>query len=33
MLVIGAVIAVRIIRQRSKLVELDNEPLEEEAGR
>ena len=33
MLVIGAFIAVRIIRQRSKLVEQDNEPLEEEAGR
>jgi len=34
MLVVGAFIAVRIIRQRSKLVEQDNEPLEEEtAGR
>ncbi|HEU4627250.1 MAG TPA: cytochrome c-type biogenesis protein [Steroidobacteraceae bacterium] len=32
MLVIGAFIAVRIIRQRSKLVEQDNEPLEEEAA-
>jgi len=34
LLVAGAFIAVRIIRQRSKLVEQDNEPLEEEtAGR
>jgi cytochrome c-type biogenesis protein CcmH len=32
MLVIGAFIAVRIIRQRTKLVEQDNEPLEEEAA-
>lgn len=32
MLVIGAFIAVRIIRQRSKLVEQDNQPLEEEAA-
>jgi cytochrome c-type biogenesis protein CcmH len=32
-LAIGAVVAVRVIRQRSKLVEQDNEPLEEEARR
>jgi cytochrome c-type biogenesis protein CcmH len=32
MLVVGALIAVRIIRQRTKLVALDNEPLEEEAA-
>jgi cytochrome c-type biogenesis protein CcmH len=32
MLVIGAAIAVRIIRQRTKLVAQDNEPLEEEAA-
>lgn len=32
MLVVGAFIAVRIIRQRSKLVEQDNQPLEEEAA-
>jgi cytochrome c-type biogenesis protein CcmH len=33
MLLIGAYIAVRIIRQRTTLVEQDNQPLEEEAGR
>ena len=33
MLVIGVVIAVRIIRQRTKLVAQDNEPLEEDAAR
>lgn len=32
MLIVGAFIAVRIIRQRAKLVEQDNEPLEEEAA-
>jgi cytochrome c-type biogenesis protein CcmH len=32
MLVAGAFIAVRIIRQRSQLVEQDNEPLEEETA-
>jgi cytochrome c-type biogenesis protein CcmH len=32
MLVVGAFIAVRIIRQRSKLVDQDNQPLEEEAA-
>ena len=30
---IGAVVAVRILRQRSKLVEQDDEPIEGEAGR
>jgi cytochrome c-type biogenesis protein CcmH len=32
-LAIGAVVAVRVIRQRAKLVEQDNEPVEEEARR
>jgi cytochrome c-type biogenesis protein CcmH len=32
MLVVGAFIAVRIIRQRTKLVEQDNQPLEEETA-
>jgi cytochrome c-type biogenesis protein CcmH len=32
-LLIGVVVAVRIIRQRSKLVAQDDEPVEEEAGR
>jgi cytochrome c-type biogenesis protein CcmH len=32
LLVVGAFIAVRIIRQRSKLVEEDNQPLEEETA-
>lgn len=32
-LVIGAAIAVRVIRQRAKLVAEDDEPVEEEAGR
>jgi cytochrome c-type biogenesis protein CcmH len=32
-LLIGAVVAVRILRQRSKLVEQDNEPIEGETGR
>jgi len=33
MLLIGAYIAVRIIRQRTTLVSQDDQPLEEEAGR
>jgi cytochrome c-type biogenesis protein CcmH len=32
-LVIGGIVAFRILRQRSKLVALDDEPVEEEAGR
>jgi cytochrome c-type biogenesis protein CcmH len=32
LLVAGAIVAVRIIRQRSKLVEEDNQPLEEETA-
>ncbi len=32
-LLFGAVVAVRILRQRSKLVEQDNEPIEGETGR
>jgi cytochrome c-type biogenesis protein CcmH len=30
LIVIGAIVAIRIVRQRSKLVAQDNEPLEEE---
>jgi cytochrome c-type biogenesis protein CcmH len=33
LLIVGAFIAVRIVRQRSALVEQDDQPLEEEAGR
>lgn len=32
-LVIGAIVAVRILRQRSKLVDQDNEPVEGDTGR
>src|SRR5690349_1317539 len=32
-LAIGAVVAVRIVRQRSKLVDQDNEPVEGDTGR
>jgi cytochrome c-type biogenesis protein CcmH len=32
-LVIGAVVAVRILRQRSRLVDQDNEPIEGDTGR
>ena len=32
-LVIGAVVAVRILRQRTKLVDQDNEPIEGDTGR
>ncbi len=32
-LVIGGVVAVRVLRQRSKLVDEDNEPIEGDAGR
>jgi cytochrome c-type biogenesis protein CcmH len=32
-LVIGAIVAVRILRQRTKLVDQDNEPVEGDAGR
>jgi cytochrome c-type biogenesis protein CcmH len=33
LLVVGAGIAIRIVRQRSALVDQDDQPLEEEAGR
>jgi cytochrome c-type biogenesis protein CcmH len=32
-LVIGAIVAVRILRQRAKLVDQDNEPIEGDTGR
>lgn len=32
-LVIGAIVAVRILRQRTKLVDQDNEPIEGDTGR